>query len=85
LYAGDIIPADWKLLADNITVDESSMTGESIAVAKKVMQWSKRQLICIVLKILDLLAVLKWQRNWCSSQRFNILKYCTLANKTSAK
>ena len=36
LYAGDIIPADCRFIeVDNITVDESSMTGESIAVVKK--------------------------------------------------
>jgi Mg2+-importing ATPase len=36
LYAGDVIPADCRFIeVDNIAVDESSMTGESIAVAKK--------------------------------------------------
>ncbi len=35
LYAGDIIPADCRFLStENITVDESSLTGESIAVIK---------------------------------------------------
>jgi Mg2+-importing ATPase len=35
LYAGDIIPADCRFITtENITVDESSLTGESIAVAK---------------------------------------------------
>lgn len=35
LYAGDIIPADCRFIeVDNIAVDESSMTGESIAVNK---------------------------------------------------
>jgi Mg2+-importing ATPase len=35
LYAGDIIPADCRFIkTDNITVDESSLTGESIAVIK---------------------------------------------------
>lgn len=37
LYAGDIIPADCRFLTtENLTVDESSLTGESIAVEKKV-------------------------------------------------
>ena len=36
LYAGDVIPADCRFIeVDNVAVDESSMTGESIAVAKK--------------------------------------------------
>jgi Mg2+-importing ATPase len=36
LYAGDIIPADCRFIeVDNIAIDESSMTGESIAVTKK--------------------------------------------------
>lgn len=35
LYAGDIVPADCRFIeVDNIAVDESSMTGESIAVTK---------------------------------------------------
>ena len=37
LYAGDVIPADCRFIeVDNLAVDESSMTGESIAVVKKV-------------------------------------------------
>lgn len=36
LYAGDIIPADCRFIeVDSCAVDESSMTGESIAVVKK--------------------------------------------------
>lgn len=36
LYAGDVIPADCRFIeVDNLAVDESSMTGESVAVAKK--------------------------------------------------
>lgn len=35
LYAGDIIPADCRFIStENLTVDESSLTGESIAVVK---------------------------------------------------
>jgi len=35
LYAGDIVPADCRFIhVDSIAVDESSMTGESLAVAK---------------------------------------------------
>ena len=37
LYVGDVIPADCRFIeVDDIAVDESSMTGESIAVVKKV-------------------------------------------------
>ncbi|HEX4068533.1 MAG TPA: HAD-IC family P-type ATPase [Candidatus Babeliales bacterium] len=37
LYVGDVIPADCRFIeVDNLAVDESSMTGESVAVAKKV-------------------------------------------------
>lgn len=36
LYAGDVIPADCRFIeVDNCTVDESSLTGESVAVVKK--------------------------------------------------
>jgi Mg2+-importing ATPase len=36
LYAGDVIPADCRFInVDNIAIDESSMTGESIDVVKK--------------------------------------------------
>jgi len=36
VYAGDIIPADCRFIeVDNIAVDESTMTGESVAVIKK--------------------------------------------------
>lgn len=36
VYAGDVIPADCRFIeVDNLAVDESSMTGESIAVVKK--------------------------------------------------
>ena len=36
LYAGDVIPADCRFITvDNCTVDESSLTGESVAVVKK--------------------------------------------------
>lgn len=35
LSAGDVIPADCRLIeVDNITIDESSLTGESIAITK---------------------------------------------------
>src|SRR5579863_4749768 len=35
LYAGDIIPADCRFIeTENFTVDESSLTGESVAVTK---------------------------------------------------
>jgi Mg2+-importing ATPase len=37
LYAGDVIPADCRFIeVDNLTVDESSLTGESVAVVKHV-------------------------------------------------
>src|SRR5437667_11094353 len=35
LSAGDVIPADCRFIqVDNLTIDESSLTGESVAVAK---------------------------------------------------
>lgn len=39
LYVGDVIPADCRFIeVDNIAIDESSMTGESVAVVKKSEQ-----------------------------------------------
>ncbi|HSC25388.1 MAG TPA: HAD-IC family P-type ATPase [Candidatus Babeliales bacterium] len=36
MYAGDIVPADCRFITvDNLAIDESSMTGESVAVTKK--------------------------------------------------
>ena len=37
VHLGDIVPADIKLIeGDYVTVDESSLTGESLPVDKKV-------------------------------------------------